>query len=140
MIEQFEQVGRAVGDLSRVRLLKLLERGELCVCQLTAVLGLAPATVSKHLSVLKAAGLLQQRREGKWIHYRLAEKDFNPYARPFLALVAAQLNEEPTVIEDRRRLEQINAIPLPSLCEPERAGLPPEAPAAAAITMAGEDR
>lgn len=117
MIEQFEQVGRAVGDLSRVRLLKLLEAGELCVCRLTAVLGLAPATVSKHLSVLKAAGLVQQRREGKWVHYRLAEKDFNPYVRPFLALVATQLNHEPLVLGDRQRLEAVRTVPLPSLYE-----------------------
>ena len=87
--------------------------------------GLAPATVSKHLSVLKAAGLVQQRREGKWVHYRLAEKDFNPYVRPFLALVATQLNHEPLVIGDRQRLEAIKAVPLPSLYEANPP--PPEA-------------
>ncbi|MEI8396031.1 MAG: ArsR family transcriptional regulator, partial [Rhodospirillaceae bacterium] len=53
MIEQFEQAGRAIADPSRLRILKMLEPEELYVCQVTAVLGLAPATVSKHLSLLR---------------------------------------------------------------------------------------
>ena len=89
MIETFETVAKAVADPSRVRILKLLESGELCVCQITAVLDLAPATVSKHLSALKTAGLLQQRRDGKWVYYRLAEREFNLLMRrrssPFCA-------------------------------------------------------
>ena len=62
MIEQFEQAGRAIADPSRLRILKMLEPEELYVCQVTAVLGLAPATVSKHLSLLRAAGLVSQRK------------------------------------------------------------------------------
>jgi arsenate reductase/ArsR family transcriptional regulator len=86
MLETFETVSKAVADLSRVRILKLLEGGELCVCQITAVLKLAPGTVSKHLSVLKTAGLLQHRRDGKWVYYRLAERERNPCARKFLGV------------------------------------------------------
>lgn len=124
MIEMFEVVGKAIADPSRVRILKLLGGGELCVCQITTVLGLAPATVSKHLAGLKAAGLLQQRRDGKWVYYRLAERDFNPYARPFLALVGAALDDDPTVAEDRRVLAMVNAVPLAVLCDQGRAALP----------------
>lgn len=57
MLEIFEIAAKAVADPTRIRILKLLQGGEVCVCQLTTVLGLAPATVSKHLSVLKGAGL-----------------------------------------------------------------------------------
>lgn len=64
MLETFETVAKAVADPSRVRILKLLEGGELCVCQITTVVDLAPATVSKHLAALKTAGLVQQRRDG----------------------------------------------------------------------------
>lgn len=78
MLETFETVAKAVADPSRARILKLLEGGELCVCQITTVLDLAPATVSKHLAALKTAGLLQQRRDGKWVYYRLAERELNP--------------------------------------------------------------
>ena len=134
MLEQFEQVGRAIADPARVRILKLLARGELCVCQIPAVLGLAPATVSKHLSLLKAAGLLQQRRDGKWIHYRIAEKDFNPYARTFLRLVAVSLNDDPAVTGDRGLLAKVNAVPIPVLCEQGAAALGPPAPERAGET------
>ena len=137
MIETFETVSKAVADTSRARILKLLEGGELCVCQITAVLNLAPATVSKHLAMLKVAGLLQQRREGKWIHYRLAERDLNPCARKFLALIGGCLNEDPTVLEDRRVLALVNAVPVQVLCDQGRAALGPNAQASNATTCCG---
>ncbi|WP_242390526.1 ArsR/SmtB family transcription factor [Pararhodospirillum photometricum] len=131
MLEIFEIVAKAVADPTRVRLLKLLEGGELCVCQITAVLDLAPGTVSKHLSALKGAGLVQQRRDGKWVYYRLAERAFNPYARAFLALVATSLADDPTVSADARILDQVTATPVASVCALGRAALPPEAQAVA---------
>jgi DNA-binding transcriptional ArsR family regulator len=123
MLETFETVAKAVADPSRVRILKILEGGELCVCQITAVLDLAPATVSKHLAALKTAGLLQQRRDGKWVHYRLAERDFNPYVRPFLSLVGVALADDPTAVEDRRALAMVNAVPVQVLCDQGRAAI-----------------
>ena len=123
MLETFETVAKAIADPSRVRILKLLEGGELCVCQITTVLDLAPATVSKHLAGLKTAGLLQQRREGKWVYYRLAERQLNPYAPPFLDLVRAALGNDPTTAEDRRVLAQVNAVPVQILCDQGRAAL-----------------
>jgi ArsR family transcriptional regulator len=124
MLETFEIVSKAVADPSRARILKLLEGGELCVCQITTVLHLAPATISKHLAGLKAAGLLQQRRDGKWVYYRLAEREFNAYTRAFLALVGATLADDPTITEDRRVLAMVNAVPLQVLCDRGRAALP----------------
>ena len=125
MLETFETVAKAVADPSRVRILKLLERGELCVCQVTAILDLAPATVSKHLASLKAAGLVQQRRDGKWIYYRRAEREFNPYSQHFLAFIGELLNDDPTVTEDLRVLAMVNAVPLQVLCNQGRAALGP---------------
>jgi ArsR family transcriptional regulator len=126
MLETFETVAKAVADPSRVRILKLLEGGELCVCQITTVLDLAPATVSKHLAALKTAGLLQQHRDGKWVYSRLAERDFNAYARPFLDLVRALLKDDPTTAEDRRVLALVNAVPVQILCNQGRAALGPD--------------
>ncbi|OAN49249.1 transcriptional regulator [Paramagnetospirillum marisnigri] len=123
MLETFETVAKAVADPSRVRILKLLESGELCVCQITTVLELAPATVSKHLAALKTAGLVQQRRDGKWVYYRLAERDFNAYARCFLDLLGASLKDDPTTAEDRRVLALVNAVPVQVLCDQGRAAL-----------------
>ena len=129
MLETFETVAKAVADPSRVRILKLLEGGELCVCQITTVLDLAAGTVSKHLTALKTAGLVQQRRDGKWAYYRLAEREFNPYAPTFLRLLGAALADDPTMAEDRRLLAMVNAVPLPVLCDQGRAALGPNAQA-----------
>lgn len=129
MLETFETVAKAVADPSRVRILKLLESGELCVCQITTVLDLAPATISKHLAALKTAGLLQQRRDGKWVYYRLAERDFNDYARSFLDLVGASLKDDPTTAEDHRVLALVNAVPVQVLCDQGRAALSSNVPA-----------
>lgn len=124
MLETFETVAKALADPTRIRILKLLEHGELCVCQITAVLGLAPATASKHLAALKVAGLLQQRRDGKWVYYRWAERALNPYAQAFLGLVGESLKTDPTVAEDARVLAQISAVALSSLCARGRDAMP----------------
>lgn len=123
MLETFETVAKAIADPTRIRILKILEPGELCVCQVTAVLDLAPATISKHLAVLKTAGLVQMRRAGKWAHYRLAERAFNPYAADFLAMARSTLDDDPTIAEDRRILAQVNAAPIQAVCDLGRAAI-----------------
>jgi len=126
MLETFETVAKAVADPNRTRILKLLEGGELCVCQITAVLDFTPAAISKHLSVLKTAGFLLTRRDKKWIYYRLAERELNPYARQFLGLVSVNLANDPTVHEDRRILAMVSAVPVQVLCHQGRAALGPD--------------
>lgn len=65
---------KALGDPTRLRIVKLLEEGELCVCQLTAVLQMGQSRISRHLSILKQAGLIADRKQGKWVHYRLSRQ------------------------------------------------------------------
>ncbi len=69
---QFKTVFRALSDRTRLRILHLLQDGELCVCHIVAVLGSPQPTVSRHLAYLRKAGLVVARREGLWMHYRLA--------------------------------------------------------------------
>ena len=128
MIDVFESVGRAISDRNRVRILKMLEPGELCVCQITAILGLAPASASKHLSLLRMAGLLAHRKEGRWVYYRLSAHPNNAYAPVLLDLLRASLEDDPIIAEDRRRLAYVNSISVtdlikagPRLFEEERA-------------------
>lgn len=116
-MRDLEAALKAAGDPTRTRILKLLEGRELCVCQVQAVLGLAPSTVSKHLAILKAAGLVEDRREGRWIHYGLSPEGRNPYARPLLDLLRGPIDRDPTVLEDRRRLKEVLRVPLADLCE-----------------------
>ena len=68
----------ALSDENRLRMLLALRHGELCVCQLIELMGLSPSTVSKHLSILRDAGLLDSRKEGRWVYYRMADKPFFP--------------------------------------------------------------
>lgn len=115
MIDVFESVGRAISDRNRIRILKMLEPGELCVCQITAILGLAPASASKHLSLLRTAGLLTHRKEGRWVYYRLSAHPNNPYAPAVLEMMGASLEDDPVIAEDRRRLAHVNAISMSDL-------------------------
>lgn len=80
-------VASALSDESRLRALLMLEPGELCVCQIVATLGLAPSTVSRHMTLLHNAGLVDRRKEGKWHYYRLARRDADPVARAALRWV-----------------------------------------------------
>jgi ArsR family transcriptional regulator len=122
VMRQLEAALKAAGDPTRTRILKLLEDRELCVCQIQGVLRLAPSTVSKHLALLKASGLVDDRREGRWVYYALAGGRHNPYAGPVLRLVRGALARDPKILEDRRRLRTILKTPLQVLCAPaERA-------------------
>ncbi|MDX9860157.1 MAG: metalloregulator ArsR/SmtB family transcription factor [Rhodospirillales bacterium] len=116
MIEHYEMVAKAIADGSRARILKMLEGGELCVCQITAVLDLAPATVSKHLSILRLAGLVLSRKQGRWAYYRLAETAINPYAPGALRWVLESLTDDPTAVADRIFLVRLRQIPVERLC------------------------
>ncbi|MCK5366156.1 MAG: winged helix-turn-helix transcriptional regulator [Gammaproteobacteria bacterium] len=115
MIDVFESVGRAISDRNRIRILKMLEPGELCVCQITAILGLAPASASKHLSLLRMAGLLTHRKDGRWVYYRLSAHPYNPYAPAVLDVLRASLADDSVIAEDRRRLLYVNSISMPEL-------------------------
>jgi ArsR family transcriptional regulator len=107
---------KAAGDPTRTRILKLLENGGLCVCQVQAVLGLAPSTVSRHLAVLRTAGLVEDRRDGQWIEYALAAGSRNPYAKGVLALLRGPLDRAPRIVADRARLRGIRRVPRDRLC------------------------
>ena len=116
MLREFETVLKAVADPTRARILKILEHGELCVCQVVAVLGLGQSTVSRHLAVLRNAGLIEDRKEGRWAFYRLATDPRSRYASAMVELLKAWLNDDDSVMEDRRRAEVLRRIPVDRLC------------------------
>lgn len=67
------RIFKALADVNRLKILKLLKEGELCACEITVALSNSQSTVSHHLSVLKNAGLIKERKEGKWSYFRLSE-------------------------------------------------------------------
>jgi DNA-binding transcriptional ArsR family regulator len=107
---------RAVGDPTRARIVKLLEPGELCVCQIQAAVGLAPSTVSKHLSILRQAGLVDDRQEGRWAYYSLATAPRGSSAWEVLGVMRRALAKDPAVAADRRRLAVIRRVDPKTLC------------------------
>jgi DNA-binding transcriptional ArsR family regulator len=100
-------ITKALSDETRVRALLSLKDGELCVCQIIQVLGLAPSTVSRHMNLLQQARLVECRKRGKWRFYRLAEGKGRPAARRALAWVLAELRDNPTIAQDTRRIRKI---------------------------------
>ncbi len=115
-MREFLAIAKALSDESRVRALMALSGGELCVCQIIELLGLAPSTVSKHLAVLHQAGLVETRKDGRWIYYRLAEEPTRPCARQALAMTVECLAKEVRVQADAKRLNRIRAMGRNVLC------------------------
>lgn len=99
---------KALGDANRIRILKMLETRELCVCEVRAVLGLSTSTVSKHLSILRDASLIVDAKDGKWVNYRLNERAGDGITRGLLDLVRGQFNDDEQVVEDRKKLSRVN--------------------------------
>jgi DNA-binding transcriptional ArsR family regulator len=108
---------KALAHAGRLRILAMLGHGELCVCQMTAVLRLAPSTVSAHLSDLRRSGLIVVRKDAKWVHYRLTDDEaLRLLVRDALSLVETDLQ----IREDAKVVRSLRRIPVETLC---RAGL-----------------
>ena len=110
-------VTKALADESRVRILLALEGGELCVCQIVELLQLAPSTVSKHMSILKQARLLESRKEGRWMFYRLVDDDGPVEAKEMSALIFRLAAADVQRREDAKRLKQILKLDRDELCK-----------------------
>jgi len=100
-------ITKAMSDENRLRALAMLQNGELCVCRIIEMLQLAPSTVSKHMSILKQAGLVATRRTGKWTYYRPADETDGPAEAEIIAWLMRQLKDEPKIIADFARLKEI---------------------------------
>ncbi len=109
---------KALSDETRLRILKLLEHGELCVCDMVAAFDMIQPKVSFHLSVLKQAGLLKDRKDGKWMHYSIDHSDL---FKRFLILSVTERIPEEMLEEDMKRLgifldNKAQTIPLRTCC------------------------
>jgi DNA-binding transcriptional ArsR family regulator len=116
-LREYEMVMKSVADPTRVRILKVLEAGEMCVCQIVAILELGQSTVSKHLFLLKMAGLVKERQEKKWVHYSLDGSVDSPYARKILKILKGWLNDAPVIEKDRKREAIARELGPTEICE-----------------------
>lgn len=110
------QLFRALSDPTRLRCLMLLQReGELCVCELTHATGLAQPKISRHLAQMREAGLVQDRRAGQWVYYRL-HADLAEWIRTVLDATVQGLSSEPIFARDLERLTTMPNRPGASCC------------------------
>ncbi len=98
-----EQFFKALADETRLRLLNLMAAGEICVCYLVEILGQPQSKISRHLAYLRQAGIVCARRDGKWMHYRIATQR-NPGEARILRQILAWLGDEKTMQADIARL------------------------------------
>ena len=104
---------KALAHPGRLRMLAMLRDGDLCVCQVTAVMGLAASTVSSHLSDLRRAGFVTERKIGKWVHYRLvSDGPLADLGRQALRLAEA----DDQLVKDVWAVRALRKIPLATLC------------------------
>jgi ArsR family transcriptional regulator len=96
-MKAFIRVMKAVSDPTRVKMLKILERRTMCVCELQTALGTAQSTTSKHLKILEDAGLVASFKDGLWVNYTLADGSDSAYAASLLGNLRHWLNEEPDI-------------------------------------------
>jgi ArsR family transcriptional regulator len=100
-MEELLIIFKALSDEIRLRIVKLLEEGELCVCDIVAALDIVQPKASFHLGVLKKAGLIKDRKRGKWIHYSLNGTDL--FKRMLMVSVCEKADGR-LIAEDRKRL------------------------------------
>jgi ArsR family transcriptional regulator, arsenate/arsenite/antimonite-responsive transcriptional repressor len=106
-MREFMAVTKALSDPNRVRILLALRRGELCVCQITELFGLAFSTISKHLFLLRHAGLIQSRKSERWVYYRLPGKTAPVAVREALDWVKKSLAKTDEAVADAKKLDRI---------------------------------
>jgi ArsR family transcriptional regulator, arsenate/arsenite/antimonite-responsive transcriptional repressor len=116
-MKDFMHLTKALADETRVRVLMSLRGGELCVCQITELLGFAPSTVSKHLSILHHAGLVESRKAERWVYYRLPGKDAPAAVRAGLKWMTKAIENETRIQSDGKKLTQILKIDPTELCQ-----------------------
>ena len=104
-VKQVNLMFRAFSDHTRLRILSLLSRGELCVCDIVDVLKLSQPKISRHLGYLRRAGLVLARREGLWMHYRLADAA-TPVHGKLLQCLTGCLSDVPLLSRDLALLDQ----------------------------------
>ena len=104
---------KALAHSARQRLVAMLRDGELCVCQLIAVLELAASTVSAHLTELRRAGLLVETKRGRFVIYRWSDE---PAALALLEDLSSRIAKDPQVESDTRVLRELRRVPVEELC------------------------
>jgi len=101
MLNDVTKVFKALSDSNRIRIIEMITDKAMCVCEITSILGLATSTVSKHLSILRDAGIIEDEKDGKWVNYRLKSPAANEYVQHLLFLMKNWVRDIEIVEQDR---------------------------------------
>ena len=107
-MKDFVKVMKALADLNRIKIIKMLQHKTMCVCEMREALQLAQPTVSNHLRLLEDAGLVVSSKDGLWVNYNLADGANSPYAASILGNLRHWLNDDPQVYELLEKIPTIN--------------------------------
>ncbi len=110
-MKQFIKIMKALSDPNRVKIIKMLEVKELCVCEVQSILNLAQSTVSKHLKVLEDTELITYEKQGSWIIYRLSSNSIRKYNSTMLNHMRQWLNDESEIKELKKILPTAIRVP-----------------------------
>lgn len=99
---------KVMSDPNRVRILMMLLQKPLCVCEITAILGLTTATVSNHLSYLRREGFVEDERERKWVNYRIAKNIENPIIKKLIKFLPEWFTDEEQIQKDLEKLKNVD--------------------------------
>ena len=109
------KIFKALSDSNRLRIVKMLRERELCMCEVREMLGLSNSTVSRHLSILRDAGILLDSKDGKWVNFRLNTKAENPFTRSLLTLIRNSFDDDVTIREDAKKVKGVDRTKICSL-------------------------
>jgi ArsR family transcriptional regulator len=112
-MKEFIKVMKALSDPNRVKLVKMLQKRTMCVCEVQAALGISQPTVSKHLKILEGAGLVDRKKEGLWVNYSLTNGSRSPYAASLLGNLRHWLADDTGI---RDLIEKSEALRREDLC------------------------
>lgn len=112
-LKEIDKILAALAETNRLRILMMLKTRPLAVCDIREILGLSFSTVSKHLSILREAGLIDFEKDGKWVNYRF-NQELPEVAREWLALVLEQISSDPQIQSD---LEKIFVVDKFKICQ-----------------------
>lgn len=112
-LESTTAIASALSHPARLRAVAMLRTGELCACQITEVLGLASSTVSAHLKELKRAGLLVERKEGRWVYFGLSNQ---PAAQSWVTTALLSVGDDPQLLADEEMVAEMRTLSVEDLC------------------------
>lgn len=108
ILEEKAKLFKALSDPNRLRILRMLQPGKLCVCEIRSVLDLATSTVSEHLSVLKRAGFILEEKDGKWVNYMLNLRPSDPTVASLLSMLPFWTSNDETVKCDMEKSRSVD--------------------------------